>query len=180
MISCLFRYRQVCDKGYKFDGEEPGKDTAKFSQLVWKATSNFGIAYATKKTKDNLYCTYIVAKYSPAGNKVGSYKENVQQGSFTASICDSLNTIAFNAAMEDAPKTYSQWSLGPEVANQVLTAVRPEAGTVKPLAMPIYHKNFPSPVIWHSKRCKHYKTDNAVCRGNFFNPVFMQYILFIL
>lgn len=113
-----------------------------------------------------MYCTHFVAKYSPAGNKVGSYKDNVLQGSFTSSICDSLNTIAFNAAMEDTPKTYSHWSFGPQVANQVLTAVSHEAGTFEPFKFPVYHSNHARPTVVHLKRCKKYKMESGVCRGN--------------
>ena len=145
-----------------------GKDTAKFTQLVWKSTVDFGIAFATKKNKDNLYCTYVVAKYSPAGNKAGSYKDNVQKGSFLPSICDSLNTIAFNAAMENKPIMNAHWSFGPSVANQVLKAINHEAGTFEPFKMPVYHVNQlkPTPVIIHSKRCKDSGAESPVCRGN--------------
>ena len=108
----------------------------------------------------------MVAKYSPAGNKAGSYKDNVLRGLFTSSICDSLNTIAFKAAMEDVPKTYSHWPFNPQVANQVMTAVSHETGTLEPFKLPVYHSNNLRPIVVHSKRCKNYKTESAVCRSN--------------
>lgn len=135
---------------------------------MWKSTDEIGIAFATKKTKDNLYCTYVVAKYFPAGNKASSYKDNVLRGSFTPSICDSLNTIAFNAAMDEPTKMvpHVHWSLGPQVANQLLTAVEHVAGTFEPFKMPNYHTKSPLlPLVKHSKYCKGMGTENPICRG---------------
>ena len=177
-----FRYRQVCDKGYEFGQEITKKETAKFTQLVWRKTTKFGIAYATKKRKDGLFCTYVVAKYSPIGNNRGSYVDNVRRGSFTPSICDSLNTVAFNAVNDGKPSiaviqpqtSHSHWSFVPKVANQVLNAVTHEAGKYVPFKFPTYHElptlkpataHVGPLLIHHNKRCKFTGTLNAACRG---------------
>ena len=47
--------------------------TGHFTQVVWKASKDFGIGKA--KTKDGKW--FVVANYYPAGNMQGSYAENV-------------------------------------------------------------------------------------------------------
>ncbi len=47
--------------------------TGHFTQVVWKASKEFGIGKA--KTKDGSWM--VVANYHPAGNLLGSYVENV-------------------------------------------------------------------------------------------------------
>ena len=53
----------------------PGKKTGHFTQVVWKATTHFGIGYAT-----NEKACFIVAQYLPQGNMDGleSFKANVK------------------------------------------------------------------------------------------------------
>lgn len=77
------RYNEVCDPGYEGLGvlatgpEEAGH----FSQVVWKASTLLGIGRAEIE-QDGMKCAYIVGRYSPAGNLIGSYKQNVLKGTF--------------------------------------------------------------------------------------------------
>eukprot|EP00794_Sanderia_malayensis_P019050 gene19050-20963_t len=94
-------YKQVCDTAYNFKTHKPAKgDSGRFTQLVWRKSKAFGTAFVTKKKTDGMFCTYAVAKYSPAGNTPGAFKDNVAQGTFSPSICSSLNTMANNAAVQ--------------------------------------------------------------------------------
>lgn len=56
-----------------------GGDIGYFTQLVWKNTRKFGIARATGRDGD-LYCTWVVGRYLPAGNFPGEYIKNVKSG----------------------------------------------------------------------------------------------------
>ena len=47
-----------------------------FTQVVWKGSVKLGIAKATGKI-GNFFCTWAVARYSPAGNKGGQFQKNV-------------------------------------------------------------------------------------------------------
>ena len=38
-------------------------------------------------------CTYVVGRYRPAGNMGGQYQTNVPKGSFTKSVCSSLDKL---------------------------------------------------------------------------------------
>ena len=38
-------------------------------------------------------CTYVVGRYRPAGNMGGEYKEKVPKGSYTRSVCSSLDKM---------------------------------------------------------------------------------------
>lgn len=61
-------------KDYNFSKMEGQKGTGHFTQVVWKASKEMGIALATGP-KGN----YIVAEYNPPGNFVGKYAENIQK-----------------------------------------------------------------------------------------------------
>ena len=63
------RYREVCDPGYDFVSAQPG-NAGHFSQVVWKGSTRFGIGRAAEM-RNGLLCTYIVARYRPAGNFLG-------------------------------------------------------------------------------------------------------------
>ena len=47
-----------------------------FTQVVWKGTTKLGIGRATGKI-DEWFCTWAVGRYSPAGNVLGQYQQNV-------------------------------------------------------------------------------------------------------
>jgi len=60
----------------KMKPKAPGKKTGHFTQVVWKATTHFGIGYAT-----NEKACFIVAQYLPPGNVFGikNYRNNVKK-----------------------------------------------------------------------------------------------------
>ena len=78
----------MCDPGYDFSTAEPGK-AGHFTQVIWKSTTDFGIGRAAA-VHDGLLCTYIVARYRPAGNFLGEFQENVPKGQFSAEQCVNL------------------------------------------------------------------------------------------
>lgn len=51
-------------------------------QIVWKATKRVGVALATKRDKDGYIDTYIVARFSPPGNILGQFADNVKEGKY--------------------------------------------------------------------------------------------------
>ena len=85
-LSSSFRYREVCD--YNFDTHRSIQlKTGHFTQMVWRKSEELGVGVATG-TKHGLECTYIVARYRPAGNVYGQYSENVLKGTFDESFCN--------------------------------------------------------------------------------------------
>ena len=50
--------------------------TGHFTQVVWKGSVKLGIGKATGKV-DDWFCTWVVGRYSPAGNVQGQYTNNV-------------------------------------------------------------------------------------------------------
>ena len=88
LIKSVNRYREVCDPGYDFSTAEPGK-AGHFTQVIWKSTTDFGIGRAAA-VHDGLLCTYIVARYRPAGNFLGEFPDNVPKGQFSAEQCVNL------------------------------------------------------------------------------------------
>lgn len=60
---------------YNFQDPKFSTDTGHFSQLVWSATNEVGMAKA--KTRDNTN-VYVVARYKPAGNVVDQFQSNVK------------------------------------------------------------------------------------------------------
>lgn len=64
--------------------------------------------------------------------------------------------------------SHGHWSIGPQVANQVLSAVGHVAGTFEPFKMPVYSEGNPLEpiIIKHSKRCNGKGAETAFCRGN--------------
>ena len=43
--------------------------------------------------KGGMTCTYVVGRYRPAGNMGGEYKEKVPKGSYSRSVCSSLDKM---------------------------------------------------------------------------------------
>lgn len=82
----------MCDPGYNFVTSEPG-DAGHFSQVVWKGSKEFGIGRAAE-IHEGLLCTYIVARYRPAGNFIGEFASNVPLGK-TNIFIDSLYLYLF-------------------------------------------------------------------------------------
>lgn len=81
-------YDEVCD--YDFSDHSSRGVTGHFTQLVWKASTLLGIAKYTGQ-KGTWTCTYIVARYKPAGNNPSKLEENVLKGSFSSSqYCDTV------------------------------------------------------------------------------------------
>ena len=83
--SCLQRYKEVCNPSYDFTSEEPGS-SGHFTQLIWRNTNQLGVGRAEVE-RDGLVCTYIVARYRPAGNFLGEFGKNVFQGNFNGRRC---------------------------------------------------------------------------------------------
>lgn len=60
-------------KMHKFGQDPPSAGTGHFTQVVWKGTTEVGVGKA--KTKDGKIL--VVANYRPAGNMLGTFRENV-------------------------------------------------------------------------------------------------------
>jgi len=52
------------------------KQFGHYTQVVWKGTKKVGVAIATKEN-NGMIDTYIVARYSPQGNLLGAFENNV-------------------------------------------------------------------------------------------------------
>jgi len=68
-------YSEVKEYDYKKDADFQ-QGTGHFTQVVWRASTELGIAKA-KGVKEG--GTYVVAVYNPAGNFMGKLKENVMK-----------------------------------------------------------------------------------------------------
>ena len=66
-------YEEV--KDYNFGNPGFGTKTGHFTQVVWIGSRQFGIGKAKSKTG----AEYAVGRYSPAGNFVGQFPENVKR-----------------------------------------------------------------------------------------------------
>lgn len=60
-------------KDYNFDNPGNFGGTGHFTQVVWAGSSEMGVA----KAGEGDGTQYVVARYSPAGNVMGQFKENV-------------------------------------------------------------------------------------------------------
>ena len=80
----------MCDYSFSDHSSQGGHTTGHFTQVVWKASTQLGIGKYTGKNGD-WTCTYIVARYKPAGNYRTKFEENVSKGSFSSSpYCDTV------------------------------------------------------------------------------------------
>nr|VFU02981.1 mRNA [Oulactis sp. MM-2018] len=61
-----------------YDYNNPGfaSNTGHFTQVVWKATTHVGVGIAAV-TSGGFTSTYVVARYTPAGNLQGAFAANV-------------------------------------------------------------------------------------------------------
>ena len=152
------------------------------------------MAFATRKYSDGLFCTYAVGKYSPPGNVPGTYKNNVNKGSFTPSLCNSLSTIADNvlsqndAPVKESPQPEIQESFDQHAANQVLELAHHHAATFEPFKVPIdpHHRlGHTDPIVgpyFNGKAegrkdqhfCDSVGTDNPSCRGILQNYIYFD------
>lgn len=104
----VYRYDEVC--GYEFESPGSKSGTGHFTQLVWKGSSELGIGKytGTKTIQGNEWtCTYIVARYKPAGNINDPvyFSDNVAEGSFSSSYCDTVGDRSLGKAKYmDAPE----------------------------------------------------------------------------
>lgn len=67
-------------------------ETGHFTQVVWKSSITLGIGKAVVP-KGNMKCTYIVARYRPAGNYMGKFQAEVLPGSFSQTMCGKLDDM---------------------------------------------------------------------------------------
>ena len=91
------------DEIKKYNFRNPGfaSGTGHFTQVVWVASKEVGIAKATSKTGKH----FVVARYYPAGNVIGHFPENVLQKGAKASKGKNTasTTSGVRAARENAP-----------------------------------------------------------------------------
>jgi len=67
-------------KNYNFDrGDGFSSGCGHFTQMIWKSSEEIGIGYVQRKSN-----YWIVVNYSPPGNFIGQYKENVQRSKRTS------------------------------------------------------------------------------------------------
>ena len=83
-------------KDFEFDKDPSPPGTAHFTQIVWKSTKQLGIGRAIIRRR-NSTCTYFVARYAPAGNWVGKFKDEVRKGDFNEGVCKNLTKIIKDA-----------------------------------------------------------------------------------
>ena len=89
----------MCLKNYDFDRDPSLPGTAHFTQIVWKSTKLLGIGRAIMR-RGRTTCTYFVARYQPAGNWVGRFRDEVRKGNFTNEVCTNLTKIIQNGMGE--------------------------------------------------------------------------------
>jgi len=61
-------------KLYSFNSPGFSSGTGHFTQVVWKGSKKLGIGYALTSDGRGLY---VVAQYSPPGNYMGQFSQNV-------------------------------------------------------------------------------------------------------
>ena len=76
-------------KDYNFKNPSFGSKTGHFTQVVWVGSLEFGVAKATAKNGAH----YVVARYSPAGNVMGHFPENVKPKGSKADRADKSGVI---------------------------------------------------------------------------------------
>ena len=89
------RYSEVCQPGFVFGNKVAESGTGHFTQVVWQETKALGIAKASRM-QNGLKCTYVVAVYSPGGNKYKKMEENVKKGYFDEkTVCNKVLRTLF-------------------------------------------------------------------------------------
>lgn len=74
------------EKLYKYDGTF-SKQTGHFTQLVWKASQQIGVAIVGNSARGS----YVVVEYYPRGNVLGSFDQNVAQKQRVDVKCSTKN-----------------------------------------------------------------------------------------
>jgi len=69
-------YKEV--KNYNYGNPGYADNTGHFTQVVWKGSKRLGVGKAKGKYQ-GLDCEFIVARYTPAGNYLGEFPENVRR-----------------------------------------------------------------------------------------------------
>ena len=62
---------------YDFNNGDFSPKTKQFTQLVWRSTEKLGVGVGFNSDRTKVY---IVARFSPPGNQVGQFKDNVVLG----------------------------------------------------------------------------------------------------
>lgn len=164
-IIFLDRYKEVCNSNYDFSTEGL-QDAGHFTQLVWKDTEFLGIGKATGMV-NGVPCTAVVARYEPAGNVIGKFKNNVKPGTFTRAFCNNIDRFIdsqnagvvapIQPAVQSIPVVVSQGGQpamgagqGPYISDQSQAGQNPGQGqpsgeefddvTVKPVRVPEKNK----------------------------------------
>ncbi|XP_030374306.1 uncharacterized protein LOC115623894 [Scaptodrosophila lebanonensis] len=73
-------------KDYDYKNPKFSAATGHFTQVIWKSSKKMGVG----KAKSSSGAYYVVARYTPAGNVVGKFKENVLPLSGTKPECSYL------------------------------------------------------------------------------------------
>ena len=105
-FAIVFRYEEVCTKDFEFGKDPIPHGTAHFTQIVWNSTKQLGIGRAIIRHIDRT-CTYFVARYEPAGNWLGKFKQEVRKGDFTKDVCKNLTSIIKDASGEQCESSSS-------------------------------------------------------------------------
>ena len=66
----ILRYNEIKDYDYNRGGYQSG--TGHFTQIIWKGTTKVGAAVVKRGN-----IVVVVARYTPAGNFMGRFKQNV-------------------------------------------------------------------------------------------------------
>jgi len=62
------------NKEYDFSNPDFSLSTGHFTQVIWKGSEKLGVGFAFTK---NCLNGFVVAQYSPPGNDIKSFEENV-------------------------------------------------------------------------------------------------------
>ena len=61
---------------YNYNAPNPNRANGHFTQMVWKASTQLGCAKGYS-LRDKRIAIYVVCHYTPPGNYIGEFKENV-------------------------------------------------------------------------------------------------------